>query len=148
VRFLNHGSEAGLGWTYYAWAIPYVLAMVVLAMLLLRWFLHLPLPLRKGLALSGCVYVFGAVFMEVAAGKLFHTLTYQDPSHFPWMPCEIYSGSANCWLYMQPRYIALYTLEEMGEMIGLILCIRALLKAFEAKRMQVQLSVSEREATT
>ncbi len=143
LRLLNHGKQDGgdLGWFYYAWVIPYGLATIGLALALGRWLLNLRPALRKSLLISGVIYVFGAIFLEMAGGKLARTLPFQDPSNFPWLPCGIYDDPSSCWLYMEPRYIILYTLEETCEMTGLILCIRALLKAFEAKQLHVAITV-------
>ena len=151
LKLMNHGSTSGhFGWLYQAWVIPYGLAIIVLGLVLLRWFLRLPPKLQRGLFISGCVYVFGAVFLEMAGGKVIESLTLpiKPPSLYPWMPCEVYPDPFYCWIYMEPRYIALYTMEEMGEMTGLIMCIRVLLKAFETKRMEVRLSLSELDADT
>lgn len=144
LRLLNNGSQTGtdLGWFYYAWVIPYGLAAIALVLVLSRWLLALPPAVRNGLVLSGIVYVFGAVFLEMAGAKLIRTLPFQDASLFPWMPCEVYEDPSSCWMYMDARYIALYTLEETFEMIGLILCIHYLLKAFETSRMKVSLLLS------
>jgi hypothetical protein len=105
------------------------------------WLIKLSPVTRKRLVLSGLVYVFGAIFLEMAGGKLSRVLPFRDPSNFPWLPCEIYDDPMACWMYMEPSYIALYTLEELCEMTGLILCIRALLKAFEAEQLHVKLVV-------
>lgn len=144
LRLLNNGSQTGgnLGWFYYAWVIPYGLAAIGLVLVLSRWLLGLRPAVRNGLVLSGIVYVFGAVFLEMAGAKLIRSLPYQDASLFPWLPCEVYQDPSNCWVYMDLRYIVLYTLEETGEMTGLILCTHYLLKAFEASRMKVSLMLS------
>ena len=85
LRLMHHGNDTGsdFGWFYYAWVVPYGLFMVGLGFLILKWFLRLPTWLRKGFVLSGCVYVFGAVFLEMAGGKLAQTLPFKDPS-FIW----------------------------------------------------------------
>lgn len=146
IRLMNHGHQdaGGLGWFYYAWVIPYGLATIALVVILSGWLLKLRPELRRSLLISGAVYVFGAIFLEMAGGKLARTLPYHDASNFPWLPCNVYDDPASCWLYMEPKYIFLYTMEETCEMTGLILCIRALLKAFEAKHLQVALTVEER----
>lgn len=145
LRLLNHGRQDGgdLGWFYYAWVIPYGLATITLVMVLAKWLFGLRPELRKGLIISGVVYVTGAVFLEMAGGKLARTLPYHDPSQFPWLPCESYDDPSGCWLYMEPGYIILYTLEELCEMTGLILCTGYLLKAFEAKDLHVALMVGK-----
>lgn len=144
LRTLHIGKDGGdLSWFYYAWVIPYGLAVIALALALSRWLFHISPALRKNLFISGAVYVFGAIFLEMAGSRLSRTLPFQDASNYPWMPCDVYGGTGACWLYMEPRYILLYTLEETFEMTGLILCIRALLKAFEAKKLNVTLMVGE-----
>ena len=150
LRLLHHGSQDGgnLGWFYYAWVIPYGLGTLAVVIALGRWLLNLRPVLRRKLLVSGAVYLFGAIFLEMAGGKLSRTLPYQDPALFPWMPCEVYSNPGDCWLYMEPRYIVLYTLEEMCEMGGLILCIRALLQDFESRRLRVSISVAQDETGT
>ena len=144
LRLLDHGKQDGgdLGWFYYAWVIPYGLATIGLVLMLSKWLFNLKPALRNGLIISGIVYVFGAVFLEMAGGKLARTLPYKDASLFPWLPCDSYDDPSGCWLYMEPRYIILYTMEEICEMTGLILCIRILLKAFEAMRLKVNLTVA------
>lgn len=147
LRLMSHGHNEGAdpGWFYYAWVIPYGIATFALVLLLSRWLFSLEPSLRKRLIISGAVYVFGAIFLEMAGGKLARTLPYSAPSNFPWLPCDLYEDPASCWMYMEPRYIILYTLEETCEMTGLILCIRALLKAFEHKGLQLSLAISKSE---
>ncbi len=146
-RLLQHGSEGGtdLGWFYYAWVIPYGLAALVLAAVLSRWFMKLEPQLRKGLIISGTIYVFGAIFLEMAGGKLVSGSQSQPASDFPWMPCGLYGDPASCWLFMDYRYIALYTMEEICEMTGLILCIRFLLEAFERKGLFLSLNLKQQD---
>lgn len=128
------GSDGSLtGWFYYAWVIPYGLAVIALVLLLSRWIMGLSPQLRKRLVVSGTVYVLGAVFMEMAGGKLLEGLTPRDAANFPWMPCGVFGDAADCWVFMEPGYIAMYTMEETLEMTGLILCIRALLLELAAR---------------
>lgn len=147
LRLLNNGNQSGgdLEWFYYAWVIPYGLAAIGLVLVLSRWLFNLRPAVRNGLIISGIVYVFGAVFLEMASSKLVRTLPFQDASLFPWMPCDIYPDPSSCWMFMDVRYIALYTLEETCEMTGLILCIHVLLKAFETSRTKVSLLLSPQE---
>lgn len=133
-------NPAGLGWFYYAWVIPYGLAAAGLVLVLSRWLFRLDPKLRNGLIISGTVYVLGAVVMEMASGKA-SLATYSPPSAFPWLPCESYTDPANCWLYMDPAYITLYTLEEILEMTGLILAIRFLLEGMERKGLIVSMNL-------
>lgn len=129
-------------WLFNAWVLPYLAALGALTIILWKWFWALSPPMRKGLVISGTVYVMGAVGMEMASSKLVTTLPAQDASLYPWMPCDIY-GSDSCWLFAEPRYILLYTLEELGEMTGLILCIGTLLRGFEAKKLTPSLGLDQ-----
>lgn len=133
-RLLAKGniSSGESSWLFNAWVLPYLAALATLSIILWKWFWRLTPPMRKGLVISGAVYVMGAAGMEMASSKLVTSLPAQEASLYPWMPCDIYGGDS-CWLFAEPRYIALYTLEELGEMTGLILCIRVLLRGFEAK---------------
>lgn len=135
------GGDSMGGWFYYAWVIPYGLAAVALAVVLSRWFMGLSPALRKRLIVSGIVYVFGAVFMEMAGGKIIESLTPVDPAKYPWMPCQVFGTVSDCWIFMEPRYIAMYTVEETCEMAGLILCIRGLLLELADRRKQVTLAI-------
>lgn len=136
------GGDTGGGWFYYAWVIPYGLAAIALVAVLSPWIMGLSPALRKRLVASGIVYVFGAVFMEMAGGKVIEGLTPVDPATYPWMPCQVFGTVGDCWIFMEPRYIAGYTLEETCEMTGLILCIRALLLELADRRKQITLAIT------
>ena len=135
------------GWFHYAWVIPYALAMIVLAAYLFRWFMGLSPILQKRLVLSGIVYVFGAMFMEMAGGKLVGSLPPIDPANYPWIFPGGISEAGGFSVSLQPGVIALYTMEETCEMAGLILCIRALLLELAEHRRQVTLSIAPIDET-
>jgi hypothetical protein len=144
LRLINHGEVNGsFGWLYYAWVIPYGLAALLLGLILSRWFLALEARIRNGLIASGALYVFGAVFMEMLSGKIAEHL---DPAAIPadrlaHLPCEIYE-TGTCHLYMDPGYIAVYTVEETCEMAALILCIYVILKSLERRAARVEVDVA------
>lgn len=135
------------GWLHYTWVIPYALAMVVLAAYLFRWFMGLSPIFQKRLIVSGIVYVFGAMFLEMAGGKLLESLPPVDPANYPWIYLGGVSNADGFSVSMHPGVIALYTLEETCEMAGLILCIRALLLELEEHRRQVTVSVAPTDET-
>ncbi len=145
-RLLLDGEPVGgaLDWFNYAWVIPYGLAALVLVVTLSKWLMQLDPKLRNGLVISGVIYVFGAVFLEMVGGKL-AAENYAPPTDFPWLPCRVYLDPSGCWMYMDPTYITLYTLEEICEMSGLILCIRFLMKAFERRGLLLSLGVKPLE---
>lgn len=139
---INGSIDWANGWFNFAWVIPYGIATFALVLVLGRWLLRLPAPLRKQLLLSGAVYVTGAVLLEMVGGKVLESLPPGNASTFPWIPCEAYGRSGACWAYMYPRFIAVYTLEEVCEMTGLILCIRALLLHFDERGITLAVTAS------
>lgn len=129
LRLINHGqqSNVNMGWLYYAWVIPYGLGVLVLVAVFARFFLRLPALTRKGLMISAVAYVFGAVFCEMWSGKVAERLegTPWTEAQVAHLPCTVYPDL--CALYQSSSYVAIYTLEETMEMVGLILCIHALM---------------------
>lgn len=138
----THLEGAARGWLYYAWVVPYLLAIVALLVILWRWFFGLSPQMRNGLVISGAIYVLSAAGLEMAEAKVATSFPWRDPSYYPWLPCEVYKASG-CWMYMQPLYILMYTLEELGEMLALILCICTLLRGIEAKGMVLTLGMAK-----
>lgn len=147
VRIMEqlHVTGEARNWLNNAWVIPYLIILAVLVPILWAWFKRLTPALRKGLIVSGIVYVMGAVVMEMVGSKVIDALPAQDNALYPWMPCHIYSDPGSCWLYMEPLCILFYTLEELLEMTGLILASHVLLKAFEAKGISVSLNLNKAE---
>ncbi len=142
---LLHDSGAGgpaMDWLFFAWVIPYGLALLGLVAVLFRWFTQMEPKLRRNLVISGVVYVSGAIVMEMIGSKVLMSIAPKDVSAYPWMPCEVYGDPSGCWAFMEPGYVALYTVEETLEMTGLILCIRALLQAFERNGQRLSLNLA------
>lgn len=146
LRLMNHGSISGtkFGWLYYAWVIPYGIAAVSLGLWLLRWFMALDPRLRLRMIMSGAVYVFGAIFLEMLSGKIAEGLdpSTMSPAQSAFMPCDLVQPGT-CQLYVSPLYIAVYTLEEIFEMLGLILCINVMLGWLQQKGTLVELSFAD-----
>ncbi len=107
LRIIDPDNE-GVGWLYYAWVIPYGLAALLLVLFLGRFMLHLPSRTRNGLIIGGAVYVLGAIVMELWSGR--EARAIHDTG-----------------LYGYPPYVIAYTLEECLEMIGLMICIHAMM---------------------
>lgn len=149
VRLLNQSNldQGTLAWLRNGWIIPYAFVVVALVFTLGRWFLRIEPRFRRGLLISGAVYITGAIGFEMAGSKVGWTLTPQDPSRFPWMPCELYNDPTSCWLFMEPAYVVMCTLEETLEMTGLILCIHYLITAFTQRHQRLVLSVEEQDGT-
>lgn len=149
LRLMNHGSLSGqrFGWLYYAWVIPYVAAFTLLGVVLLRWFIALAPPLRRGLILCGLLYLFGAVFLEMYSGNVAESLSpaTADPEVMACLPCEAY-GSSTCHDYADLSYVSIYTLEEVCEMLALILCADLILRSLEKRHTSVLLRFTPRTA--
>lgn len=137
-------SREDMGFLFYAWIIPYFIGVVVLAIVLFPWLIRLEPQLRWGLMLSGTVYVFGAIFMESYSGKVAEDIIKYpwDPASKPWMPCHAYI-SGQCMLYADAWYVTLYTIEEVMEMSGLILCAGFLMRGLERRQAKVTLEIGK-----
>lgn len=125
-----------MGWLFYAWTIPYLIAAAMLLILLLPWLVRLEARVRYGLLLSGAVYVLGAAGMEAYGGKIAEQLLVAHAStDYPWLPCDVYP-TEGCFLYADPWYVTIYTIEETLEMTGLILCIGVLLRMLARHKVE------------
>lgn len=141
LRLMNDGGygDGEMGLLFYAWIIPYGLAAIALLLILGPWLLKLNSRLRTGLLLSGALYVLGAIVLESVSGKIHEEMEgYRPDAELGWLPCFLYPGST-CFLYDDLRYISLYTLEEVAEMSGLILCIGVLLRGLEERDARIEL---------
>lgn len=149
LRLMNHGSLSGqqFGWLYYAWVIPYMGAAVALGLVLVRWFIALAPGLRRSLVLCGLLYVFGAVFMEMYSGKVAEQLDPHtvDAATLACLPCETY-GVSICHDYANIAYVAIYTVEEVCEMLALVLCSHVLLRSLERRITTMVLRLMPKDA--
>ncbi len=100
------------GLLYFAWVIPYGVAVFVLVIAFSRFLLRLPKETMWRFIASGVIYVTGAIGFEMLGA-----------SHF-----EVY-GSNNV------VYSILYTCEELLEMVGIALFVYALL-AYISNQLQ------------
>lgn len=145
VRLLNHGSNNGsdLGWLYYAWVLPYGIAAALLVLTLMKWMLALDKDMRRGFIISGLVYVFGAVFMEMYSGRIAEHIDPSTvaPGSMDYLPCEVYPANS-CHLYTSLRYIAAYTLEETLEMTALVICAYTLMKGLGRERVTIEIATA------
>lgn len=93
------------GALFYAWVIPYGIALVVFAAAYGKFIFNLPTASRNLFLASGIIYVSGAMGFEMLGGLQFQI-----------------SGTRNV------IYALLYTCEELLEMLGVALFIYAILK--------------------
>ncbi|MVN87140.1 hypothetical protein GO986_10200 [Deinococcus sp. HMF7620] len=61
------------GVLYYAWVVPYGLLALAVMVACARFLRHLPQAVRRGMLLSGALYISGALGLELAEGYV-HTL--------------------------------------------------------------------------
>jgi hypothetical protein len=90
------------GLFYFAWVIPYVVIVVGVLLIYARFFFRLPLRFRWRFGVAAAVFLFGAVGMEMAGGRVAEVDGFKTPF-----------------------YIFLSTLEETLEMVGILLLIRS-----------------------
>lgn len=112
-----------MGWLYYAWVIPYGAALLVLGVALIRFLLEVSAGTRNRLLVSAAVYVLGAVVCEMWSGAIAEEAADTD-------------------LPYNAAYCAVITLEESLEMIGLMLCIRTLMRVHALRSTVLTLSAS------
>jgi len=95
---------------YFAWVIPGMIFVALFALAYLKFLRDLPASTRNQFLGAGTVYVAGAIGFEMLGGRQAAALLKQG------IPYET-----------QFSYWALATVEELLEMIGIVLFIRALL---------------------
>lgn len=108
------------GFLYFAWVIPYGLALAIFLLAYLRFLLGLPKNIMMLFIVSGGVFIAGAMGVESFGGR-----------HY-----EVY-GNANI------TYALFYTLEEFLEMLGIVLFIYTLLTYIASEFYSLAITVSE-----
>ncbi len=94
------------GYLHFAWVIPYAIIVIIIGILLLKFLLKLDKSIAKGFVISGAIFVFGAIGLEILGAK------------------EAFESGQNSLLF-----IGLSTIEEIMEMSGVLLFIFYLLKS-------------------
>jgi hypothetical protein len=90
---------------YYAWIIPYGIAVILLGFLYFRFVIDLPSKTRMQFIIAGACYVTGALVFEALGGAIFDRLGTRDILSFA----------------------VLMTIEETLEIVGVVYFIYALL---------------------
>jgi hypothetical protein len=103
IRRLRSALNAE-GILYFTWVVPGAAFVLTVVVVYFRFFLQFPPATRLRFLIAGATFVGGALGMEMAGA-----------------PYYVASQGAS------GLYMALYTIEEVCEMLGLILFIRALL---------------------
>lgn len=102
MRVLLGGENLGV--LYYAWVVPGIVIVLLCAAWFFRFWLGLPLKTRFQFFVAGALFLGGSIGMEMINGDY----------------AEVYGKN-------MPTYIVLSTIEEMLEMAGVIVFIKALL---------------------
>lgn len=102
MRVLLGGENLGV--LYYAWVVPGIIIVLLCAAWFFRFWLGLPLKTRFQFFVAGALFLGGSIGMEMINGDY----------------AEVYGKN-------MPIYIVLSTIEEMLEMAGVIVFIKALL---------------------
>jgi hypothetical protein len=100
-------------WLFFPWVIVGIIIVLVLAVYLLKFYLHLPLRFKLLFGISAALFVGGAIGMEIIDG--FFAAYYSEDSL---------------------TYHLLTTLEESMEMIGAIVFIKALIDYLQSLQLK------------
>ena len=93
------------GLLYFAWVVPYGLAVIALGVALIPFLWRLPPRTRWLMLASSALYLFGALFLESLGGAIWEVTPYK----------------------FAPAWLLLTTFEETMEMAGMVLFIYAAL---------------------
>lgn len=115
IPFRNLLNNSNLGIFYFAWVIPGIILIFVLALFFLKFLWRLPAKTRFTFLLAGALYLSGCVGLEFIGGR----------------HAELF-GTNNL------TYNILTTIEESFEMTGLIVFIYALLAYLADSYMAVR----------
>jgi len=106
------------GYLYFAWVVPYGIALTLFVLSYLKFVLALPGSTRLLFVVSGVLFVTGAMGIELISAN------------------EADLNGTDTILYS-----ALYTAEELCEMIGIVIFSYALMRYIENERIQFVFSI-------
>jgi len=110
------------GYLYYAWIIPYSIALVGFIAIYSKFLFTLPRTTMIRFVISGVIYVSGAIGFEILGGR----------------QAELY-GEVNL------RFCIYYTCEEFLEMFGIAIFIHALLSYMASELKLLTISINEEQ---
>ena len=94
---------------FYDWVVPAIVVVFIVGLIMLRFVLRLPKKIKIGFIVSGCIFVGGAIGMEMI-GADYHFNSGTDSFTFRLLPC----------------------LEEFMEMVGMLLFMKYLIIYLES----------------
>ena len=97
------------GFIYFPWVVPYGIAVILIALVYLKFILELPKSIAARFVLAGVVYLTGAVVFDMLGGRVAERNGYDAAA-----------------------YCVLYTIEEFLEMAAIVFLIHALLLYIES----------------
>ncbi len=100
---------------HYAWVIPYGIVTLCIGILYIKPLLKLPKQTLLLFILAGCIFISGAIGLEMIAGWSISQATETLIS-----------------VRTTPQFFILYTIEELLEMLGVTLFIYQLIRVLEA----------------
>jgi hypothetical protein len=107
------------GILFYAWVIPYSLAILVLVILYLKFFISLPAKTRNQFIIAAVLYIVGVIVIELMGGRIDEQIGRHNATY------AVYS-----------------TTEEVLEMGGIVVFIYALMSYISAEFNDLRLRIS------
>ena len=107
------------GILFYAWVIPYGIAILILIFVYLKFFIRLPANTRNLLVLAAVLYIVGVIVVELMGGRIDEQI-----------------GRHNA------RYAVYSTIEEVLEMGGIVVFIYALMSYISTSFNDLRLRIS------
>lgn len=106
------------GFLFYAWVIPYAIALLILILLYLKFFISLPAKTRNLLIIAAVLYIVGVIGIELLGGRIDEQVGRHNPT-----------------------YVVYSTIEELLEMGGIIVFIYALMNYISTEYENLRLRI-------
>ncbi|MDN3509774.1 MAG: hypothetical protein QY310_13315 [Candidatus Jettenia sp. CY-1] len=121
---LQHALHTS-GIFYFAWVIPYGLALIIFLLAYTRFIIHLAARTRFLFIIAGLIYITGALISELVSGRYY----------------EVHGESS-------VTYFIMITIEECLEMTGIVTFIYALTSYIDLQLKDIQLRITSSSASS
>ena len=108
---------------YFAWVIPYMLILLILAAIYFRFLVRLPQPTRKLFVLAAIIFLSGALGCELIGGYYFELVQEK----------------------LTLIYALITTTEELLEMVGVLVFLYAIMAFIKHELNGIQISIASSE---